>query len=409
MRRLAARLRPHPGQRQRLPAAHPRQRLPVPVRRPVLAAGRAEPRLARVGLPAVPRRRVPQGALAHPVRQAHGLGAALGPHARDGVDRAAHPRRPRQRLRPAVRGRPARRVRRPGRRAVRAQPRLPARPLRQRRPAAGSRRAARSCPAPTRSGTSAAATTSSSRGWSAGCPAGTVHLGERLVAVRSRGHGRYTCTFSCGAAHPRRTRRPRGARAAVHEAARGGTARDRAAAAAAAGHPRGTARHQREDRSCSSPAGSGTPTTGPGNMYTDGIVQGGWETTVGPAGHAGILIALPGGEVGADIGRRYGLTSYEGPAPDGHGQRLPRLLRRRTSPAPGRPTTARRTTPGRPGDPHIGGAYSYLKTGQYTALQRHPGTAAREPALRRGAHLGELPGLHGRRAAQRLPLRGRDH
>lgn len=30
-------------------------------------------------------------------------------------------------------------------------------------------------------------------------PAGVVHLGHRLEAVRSRGHGRYTCTFSCEA------------------------------------------------------------------------------------------------------------------------------------------------------------------------------------------------------------------
>ena len=37
---------------------------------------------------------------------------------------------------------------------------------------------------------------------SAGCPAGAVHLGQRLEAVRSRGHGGYTCTFSCGAGLP---------------------------------------------------------------------------------------------------------------------------------------------------------------------------------------------------------------
>jgi hypothetical protein len=42
-------------------------------------------------------------------------------------------------------------------------------------------------------------------------------------------------------------------------------------------------------------------------------------------------------------------------------------------------------------------------------LQRDPGPAPRRPALRRGAHLGELPGIHGGRAAHRLPVRRRDH
>jgi monoamine oxidase len=53
-----------------------------------------------------------------------------------------------------------------------------------------------------------------------------------------------------------------------------------------------------------------------GNMYTDGIVQGGWETTVDQPGRPGILIALPGGAVGANLGPRYGLTSHEGRAPE---------------------------------------------------------------------------------------------
>ena len=42
-----------PGQRQRLPAAHPGRRLPVPFRWAVLAAGGAQPRVARLGVPAV--------------------------------------------------------------------------------------------------------------------------------------------------------------------------------------------------------------------------------------------------------------------------------------------------------------------------------------------------------------------
>ena len=54
MRRLAAELRPHPGQRQRLSAAHPGRGLPVPLRRPVLDPGGPGPGVARLGIPAVP-------------------------------------------------------------------------------------------------------------------------------------------------------------------------------------------------------------------------------------------------------------------------------------------------------------------------------------------------------------------
>ena len=73
-----------------------------------------------------------------------------------------------------------------------------------------------------------------------------------------------------------------------------------------------------------------------GNLYTDGIVQGGWETTVDQPGAPGILIALPGGDTGADLGRRYRLRSYEGPA---HGQAHSRAAGRAGNPArdPGGP------------------------------------------------------------------------
>ena len=104
-----------------------------------------------------------------------------------------------------------------------------------------------------------------------------------------------------------------------------------------------------------------------GNLYTDAVVQGGWETTVHQPGDAGILIALPGGEAGADLGRRYGLSSYEGAAP---GPMARDFLACFDQNFPG----ARDAYNGRAyyawsaGDPHIGGAYSYLKTGQYTAF-----------------------------------------
>ena len=66
--------RPHPGQRQRLPAAHPPRRLRFRFGGRFWPQAALEPRVARVGLAAVPRRRLPQGALADPVRQAHPLG-----------------------------------------------------------------------------------------------------------------------------------------------------------------------------------------------------------------------------------------------------------------------------------------------------------------------------------------------
>ena len=104
-----------------------------------------------------------------------------------------------------------------------------------------------------------------------------------------------------------------------------------------------------------------------GNMYTDGVVQGGWETTVDQPGTPGILIALPGGEVGAALGPHYGLTSYEGPAPD-------RMVRdflgcfERNFPGARRAFNGKAYYAWSAGDPHTGGAYSYLRTGQYTAF-----------------------------------------
>jgi hypothetical protein len=67
-------------------------------------------------------------------------------------------------------------------------------------------------------------------------------------------------------------------------------------------------------------------------------------------GAPGILIALPGGDTGADLGRRYRLRSYEGPAPEamardflaGFDQNFPgarQAYNGRTGP----------TTPGQPG------------------------------------------------------------
>ncbi len=197
-------------------------------------------------------------------------------------------------------------------------------------------------------------------------PAGTVRLGERLKAVRSRGHGRYTCTFSSG---PATHDVP-----ADHVVLALPFTKLREVELAGIGLPPPQLRAIREE-----PLGTNSKIAlqfsrrvwnadhWTGNLYTDGIVQGGWETTIGQPGGAGILIALPGGEAGAGIGRRYGLTSDEGPAPHAMARDFVDCF---DQSFPG----ARQAYNGRAyyvwsaGDPHIGGAYSYLKTGQYTAF-----------------------------------------
>ena len=197
-------------------------------------------------------------------------------------------------------------------------------------------------------------------------PAGTVRLGERLVAVRARGHGRYTCTFSAGA----RTHEVYADHVVLalpftklREVALQGIDLPPRQLTAIREEPLGA--NAKIQMQFATRVWNTEHWTG--NMYTSGIVQGGWETTVDQPGRQGILIALPGGELGASLGSRYGLTSYHGPAP----ARMARdFLDDFETNFPG----ARRAYHGKTyyawsaGDPHTGGAYSYLKTGQYTAF-----------------------------------------
>ena len=116
-------------------------------------------------------------------------------------------------------------------------------------------------------------------------PAGTVHLGERLEAVRSRGHGRYTCTFSCGAGTRDVT--------ADHVVLALPFTRLREVDLRGLGLPPRQRRAIREE-----PLGSNSKIQmqfsrrvwnterWTGNMYTDGIVQGGWEATIDQPGPA---------------------------------------------------------------------------------------------------------------------------
>ena len=207
-------------------------------------------------------------------------------------------------------------------------------------------------------------------------PAGTVHLGERLVAVRARGHGRYGVTLSNGQSTSDQY--------ADHVVLALPFTKLRDVELSGIELPPRQLRAIREE-----PMGANAKIGlqfssrvwntdhWTGNMYTDGVVQGGWETTVDQPGTPGILIALPGGEVGAALGPRYGLTSYEGPAPD-------RMVRdflgcfERNFPGASRAYNGRAYYAWSAGDPHTGGAYSYLKTGQYTGFngiqgRRHGG------------------------------------
>ena len=105
-----------------------------------------------------------------------------------------------------------------------------------------------------------------------------------------------------------------------------------------------------------------------GNMYTNAIVEGGWETTIDQPGRPGILIALPGGAVGADIGRRYRLRSFEGPAPAAMATDFLHCFETdlRGVSAACRWQGLRLLVIGR--SVWRGGAYSYLKVGQYTGF-----------------------------------------
>lgn len=207
-------------------------------------------------------------------------------------------------------------------------------------------------------------------------PAGTVHLGERLVAVRARGHGRYAVTLANG----QRTQDQYADHVVLalpftklRDVELHGIELPPRQLRAIRTEPMGA--NAKIGLQFSSRVWNTDHWTG--NMYTDGVVQGGWETTVDQPGTQGILIALPGGEVGAALGPHYGLSSYQGPVPD-------RMARdfldcfERNFPGAARAYNGKAYYAWSAGDPHTGGAYSYLGTGQYTGFngiqsRRHGG------------------------------------
>jgi monoamine oxidase len=197
-------------------------------------------------------------------------------------------------------------------------------------------------------------------------PAGMLHLDRRLVALKRSGADRYLCTFDSGP-----------------------TSREVKCDHVVLAMPFTTLRlvdltrvpisplHRRAIEE--EPLGTNSKfflqfrsrewnTIGrTGNCYDGALVQGGWDASLHQSGRAGILAALPGGVTAERWGRRFGLTSYEGPAP---APMVEAYLKEFDSLFPGVAAqyNGHSYFVWSPGDPHILGAYSYLKAGQYTAF-----------------------------------------
>jgi monoamine oxidase len=197
-------------------------------------------------------------------------------------------------------------------------------------------------------------------------PDGTVNLGQRLVAIRVQGNG-FVCTFDSdestqdvAADHvvmaiPFTTLRLVDLsgveisplhRQAIEEEPLGSNAKFFVQCA--------TRVWNRPDHTT-------------GQSYCSGIVEGSWDTTNYQLGTAGILVALPGGEVGTDWGSRYGLDSYLGAPPPAmladYLDQFDRLF-----PGVKAAFNGKSYYVWSSGDPHLLGAYSYLKVGQYTGF-----------------------------------------
>ncbi len=197
-------------------------------------------------------------------------------------------------------------------------------------------------------------------------PRGTVELGRQLVAVRSASDGTSVCTFqsdgsTCDVAAddvvlalPFTTLRlvdlsgapiPPLHRRAIDE------------------EPLGS--NSKFFVQCTTRVWNADHATG--NAYCDGVVQGAWDTTVTQPGEAGILAALPGGNLAANWGARYGLTADAGQPPaamlQDYLQEFDQLF-----PGVAADFNGRAYYVWSPGNPHVLGAYSYLKVGQYTGF-----------------------------------------
>ena len=198
-------------------------------------------------------------------------------------------------------------------------------------------------------------------------PAGTVGLGQELVALRAGASGGYTCTVQSGATTTEVT--------ADHVVLALPFTRLRSIdlsgldigplhLRAIAVEPLGS--NAKFFVQCSSRVWN-HPDGADGNAYCGGVVQGAWDPTAYQAGTAGILAALPGGSIGQNWGSRYGLTTYRGSPPEAMtGDYLHQF--NQLFPGVSDAYNGRSFYVWSTGDPHILGAYSYLKVGQYTAF-----------------------------------------
>jgi monoamine oxidase len=199
-------------------------------------------------------------------------------------------------------------------------------------------------------------------------PRGALNLDQKLVALRSSSNGGYICTFQCGAstmdvpadhvvlALPFTTLRlvdltgVADTIAPLHMTAINE-------------EPLGT--NSKFFVQCTSRVWNADHATG--NAYCGGVVQGAWDPTVYQPGQAGILAALPGGDVGSEWGSRFGLSNYLGRPPDAM---VEAYLNQYDQLFPGTKAAynGQAYYVWSPGDPHFLGAYSYLKVGQYTGF-----------------------------------------
>ena len=199
-------------------------------------------------------------------------------------------------------------------------------------------------------------------------PAGTVNLGSELVAIRTAGNGRYVCTFATGAStHDVKAdhvvlalpftklkmvdlRGVSGTISPLH-------------LRAINEEPLGS--NSKFFFQCDTRVWNADHATG--NAYCGGAVEGAWDATVYQPGRVGVLAALPGGTDALDWGRRYGLSTYLGSPPkamvDAFVNDFDKLF-----PGVKQAYNGKSYFVWSPGDPHILGAYSYLKVGQYTGF-----------------------------------------
>jgi len=209
-------------------------------------------------------------------------------------------------------------------------------------------------------------------------PSGTVNLGQKLVALRNAHNGNgFVCTFESG-----------------------GSTHDLTADHVVLAIPFTTLKHVDLSGVADTipplhlraineePLGSNSkffvqcssrvwndPDHATGNAYSGGVVQGAWEETLHQRGEAGILVALPGGQLCTDWGNKFGLTNYLGAPPTGM---LNAYLDDFNLLFPGVAAAynGRSYFVWSAGDPHILGAYSYLKVGQFTAFNGIQGQPA---------------------------------